>query len=66
MQVVGLTGILAIDASPDLGLGSGASYALKDDGTLWAWGYFVSNALGNGENYDTYRYSAVPVQIKVP
>lgn len=66
VQVIGLTGITAIDVSPDLGLLGGASYALKDDGTLWAWGYFVSNALGNGENYDTYRYSAVPVQIKVP
>ncbi|MCL2026602.1 MAG: hypothetical protein FWG92_07345, partial [Leptospirales bacterium] len=37
--------------------------ALKNDGTLWAWGYNYYGQLGNGENGSGYNKS-VPVQVK--
>ena len=36
-----------------------SAYAIKTDGTLWAWGYNQNGRLGNG---NTYNYSS-PIQI---
>ncbi len=54
VQVSSLTGIIAISAS----LGN-RSLALKNDGTVWAWGSNSSGQLGNG----TTTSSSVPVQV---
>lgn len=35
------------------------SLALKNDGTVWAWGYNLNGQLGNGNNTD----SNIPVQV---
>jgi hypothetical protein len=53
VQVSGLTGIIAIAG------GAGHSLALKDDGTVWAWGSNSFGQLGNGTNDD----SPIPVQV---
>ncbi|HKR05274.1 MAG TPA: T9SS type A sorting domain-containing protein [Bacteroidia bacterium] len=54
VQVTGLTGIIAIAS------GSGHhSIALKNDSTVWNWGYNFSGQLGNG----TFTNSSVPVQV---
>jgi alpha-tubulin suppressor-like RCC1 family protein len=39
--------------------GNGHSFAIKTDGTLWAWGRNYSGQLGDGTNVDKY----VPIQI---
>ncbi|HKR03709.1 MAG TPA: T9SS type A sorting domain-containing protein [Bacteroidia bacterium] len=53
IQVTGLTGVIAI-------AGGGAhSLALKNDGTVWAWGFNSYGALGNGTNTD----SNIPIQV---
>jgi alpha-tubulin suppressor-like RCC1 family protein len=54
VQVSGLTGITAISAA-----GDSHSIALKNDGTIWAWGDNGDGELGNGTNKD----SNVPVQV---
>lgn len=60
VQVVGpsgigyLTGITAIDT------GLNQSLALRNDGTVWAWGNNDYGQLGNG---DTYNSSPVPTQV---
>ncbi|MEZ5063469.1 MAG: FlgD immunoglobulin-like domain containing protein [bacterium] len=51
--VPGLFGVKAIAAGPQ------TCYALKADGTLWAWGEGGSGELGDGLGTD----SAVPVQV---
>jgi len=48
-----LSGVQAIDA------GSSHSLALKDDGTVWAWGYNGNGQLGNGTTID----SSTPVEV---
>ncbi len=53
IQVPNLSGIVAIKAI------RANSYALKNDGTLWAWGENVSGALGNGSTITP----ANPVQV---
>ena len=53
VQVSGLTGITAI-AGRDYG-----GYALKSDGTVWAWGYGGDGGLGNGTTTDSWT----PVQV---
>lgn len=53
VQVLGLTGIVAI------GVGSQHSVALKNDGTVWAWGYNNNGNLGNGSRTN----SSIPVQV---
>ena len=60
VQVVGkngkgyLTGITAISA------GGGHSLALKNDGTVWAWGDNSLGMLGGGTDS---RFSSIPVQV---
>ena len=53
LQVPGLSGIVAVSA------GSYRTFALKSDGTLWAWGNNACGSLGDGsqDNRDT------PVQV---
>ncbi len=51
MQVVGLTGIVAIAAGRDFGL------AVQADGTVWAWGNNSNYHLGDGTT--THRYAPV-------
>ncbi|MBX7187475.1 MAG: chitobiase/beta-hexosaminidase C-terminal domain-containing protein [Vicinamibacteria bacterium] len=53
IQITALSDIVEIAA------GRYSSYALKADGTVWAWGYNVSGELGDGSN--TNRY--LPVQV---
>lgn len=52
--VPGLTGVVALASS------SAAAYAVKNDGTLWAWGYNADGQLGRGTTSD---YSAVPARV---
>ncbi len=44
----------------DVSAGSDYCLALKDDGTVWAWGYNDNGELGDG----TYIDSTIPVQVK--
>ena len=53
VMVTGLSDVI------DVASGGQAGYAVKSDGTLWAWGHNVSGALGNGTTTDSY----VPVQV---
>jgi len=53
VQVVGLYNITAICASGN------ACLALRNDGTVWSWGYNTNGDLGDG----TYTNSLVPVQV---
>jgi alpha-tubulin suppressor-like RCC1 family protein len=61
VQVNSLTGITAIAAGGDWIFTGGWSHslALKNDGTIWAWGDNYFGQLGNGTNTD----SNVPVQV---
>jgi alpha-tubulin suppressor-like RCC1 family protein len=63
VQVSGLTGIVAVAAGSGQALSgfSSASHrlALKDDGTVWAWGDNRFGQLGDG----TTAYRASPVQV---
>lgn len=54
VPVLGLTGVTAIAGGP------WGAYALRSDGTVWAWGSSVMGRLGNGRLGDN---SAVPVQV---
>jgi alpha-tubulin suppressor-like RCC1 family protein len=53
VPVSGLTGVTAIAG------GSFTGYALRSDGTVWAWGYNAYAALGDGTTTD----STVPVPV---
>jgi alpha-tubulin suppressor-like RCC1 family protein len=55
-QVVGLTGVV------DIASGYYNGYALKSDGTVWAWGDNSRSQLGNGVVCQDC-YSNVPVQV---
>lgn len=55
LKVEGLVGIKAVAA------GNKFSLALKEDGTVWAWGYNERGQLGNG----TFSNSFLPVQVVV-
>jgi alpha-tubulin suppressor-like RCC1 family protein len=55
VQVSGLTGVTALADNHDTG------YALKSDGTVWAWGDASRGALGDGAWIG--HNSSVPVQI---
>jgi alpha-tubulin suppressor-like RCC1 family protein len=52
-QIAGLTGVKAI------AVGSFHTLALKEDGTVWAWGHNAQGQLGNGTTVD----STSPVQV---
>jgi alpha-tubulin suppressor-like RCC1 family protein len=54
VQVTGLTNVTAIAA------GGYTGYAVRSDGTVWAWGFNGNYALGTGSNAD---YSTTPVQV---
>ena len=54
-----LTGVTAIAAGTDF---SDHSLALKNDGTVWAWGANGNGQLGDG----TWSFRKVPVQVKGP
>ena len=53
LPIPGLTAVRAIAAQGATG------YALRSDGTVWAWGEGDSGELGNGAD----RYSTVPVRV---
>ncbi|NUT51761.1 MAG: hypothetical protein HOV94_31370, partial [Saccharothrix sp.] len=60
VQVSGLTGVTGIDAGRNNG------YALREDGTVWAWGSSYRGVLGDGvecEDFSRACVSAVPVQV---
>jgi alpha-tubulin suppressor-like RCC1 family protein len=60
VRVSGLTGVTAIAGTFNNG------YAVRDDGTVWAWGSNVDGALGNGVTCDpnaTACESKVPVRV---
>jgi alpha-tubulin suppressor-like RCC1 family protein len=52
-----LQGVIAIAAGGD------HSLALKSDGTVWAWGWNVFGALGDGNGGTTDARSTTPVQV---
>ncbi|MBB4907960.1 RCC1 domain-containing protein [Actinophytocola algeriensis] len=61
------TRIPSLSGVVSAGAGSNSGYAVKSDGTLWAWGYNRDGQLGNGQVCDpdeTVRCeSRVPVQV---
>jgi alpha-tubulin suppressor-like RCC1 family protein len=58
-KVVGLTSVKAIAANQS-GRYPGFAYALKTDGTVWAWGYGSEGQMGDG----AYSARYLPVQVK--
>ncbi|MDC0711776.1 RCC1 repeat-containing protein [Stigmatella sp. ncwal1] len=56
VQVLSLSGVISIASS----IYNYQSFAVKSDGTVWAWGYNGDGALG--DNSTTVRYT--PVQVK--
>jgi len=55
IYITTLSGITAIRAAEN------SSYALKNNGTIWAWGYNAFGQLGNGSSTN----SASPVQVSI-
>jgi predicted peptidase/alpha-tubulin suppressor-like RCC1 family protein len=55
-------GIGGISAVKELDAGDNYAVALKQDGTVWAWGGNINGQLGNG----TFARSHEPVQVKDP
>ena len=53
-QIFGLDHVIAIDTN-----GTSSAFALKSDGTVWAWGNNASGQLG----VSGISYSAVPIQV---
>ncbi|HEX6357600.1 hypothetical protein [Actinophytocola sp.] len=61
VQVTGLTDMVAVAG----GGHSNGTYALREDGTVWSWGYNFSGALGHGQPCaeGVPCLSRVPVQV---
>jgi alpha-tubulin suppressor-like RCC1 family protein len=61
VQVTALSGVdeIAVSTLNDGANGDSTIYALRDDGTVWAWGYGVDGELGDGSTAD----AAKPVQV---
>lgn len=59
VQVTSLTGVISIASSSGSTFGGSHSLALKNDGTVWAWGYNNYGQLGNG----TTTASNVPIIV---
>ena len=57
VQVSGLSDVVEISA------GGGYSMALREDGTVWAWGDNSYGQLGSGTGGSWGDYSALPVQV---
>lgn len=57
VQVSGLTGITAITTT------AFAAFAVRGDGTPWAWGRGLAGELGNGTFPDI---STIPVRVAAP
>lgn len=55
LRISGLSDVAAIAA------GAGEGYALRSDGTVWAWGLNNVGQLGNGKTTDSWK----PVQVNV-
>lgn len=55
VQIEGISGVKAVDAGKEF------LVVLKDDGTVWTWGYNYSGQLGNG----TTIKSTVPVKVDI-
>src|SRR5262249_13644203 len=53
VQTSGLDHVVLVGAASHVG------YAVKDDGTVWAWGAGLTGQLGNGGTSDSY----LPVQV---
>jgi alpha-tubulin suppressor-like RCC1 family protein len=56
IQVKGLTNIINVTA------GVSCSMALKNDGTVWAWGYDCNGQFGDGKINDAYP---LPIQLPI-
>jgi len=59
VQVVDSTGLTGLSGVTAVAGGTNSGYALKADGTVWAWGQNSSGQLGNNSTTD----SSVPVQV---
>lgn len=53
-----------LDHVVQIAAGGSTSYALKDDGTVWAWGYNGMGQLGRGATFTTPYY--VPATVDLP
>lgn len=62
VQVLGPGGSGFLNQISDIAAGAYHNLALKDDGTVWAWGFNTEGQLGNNDNTAT----SVPVQVLGP
>ena len=63
VQVKGLNGTGYLTDVKAIVAGVGHSLALKNDGTVWAWGINTDGQLGDGTS-GTGNYKSTPVQVK--
>ncbi|TDV42553.1 RCC1 domain-containing protein [Actinophytocola oryzae] len=62
VPVSGLTGVVGLAGGGDPGYTTANGYALRADGTVWAWGGNLAGALGNGVTCGP----ATPCESRVP